>query len=144
MKLKLRKHPNNRLWWLFCKCQYRLARVVWKFCSIAYSLFKFYLFVFFLHCNFSIGQKDCMVEKNNKYGNHSDEVGFVFLLCNYHYVIPLTFFSLHSEYRKVASSIPVYYSILSHFLGATNWDVLLTKTCYYSLVYCHVQQSIKS
>ena len=24
-----------------------------------------------------------MVEKNNKYGNHSDEVGFVFLLCNY-------------------------------------------------------------
>ena len=40
-------------------------------------------------------------------------------------------------YRKVASSIPVYYSILNHFWGATNWDVLLTETCYY----CLVQQS---
>ena len=44
-----------------------------------------------------------------------------------------------NRYRKVASSIPVYYSILNHFWGATNWDVLLTETCYY----CHVQQSIK-
>ena len=42
-------------------------------------------------------------------------------------------------YRKVASSIPVYYSIFDYFWGATNQDVLLSETCYY----CHVQQSIK-
>ena len=29
------------------------------------------------------------------------------------------------EYRKVASSRPVYYSIFDHFWGATNQDVLL-------------------
>ena len=43
------------------------------------------------------------------------------------------------EYRKVASSRPVYYSIFNYFWGATNWDVLLTETCYYSFL----QQSIK-
>ena len=43
------------------------------------------------------------------------------------------------NYRKVASSIPVYYSIFDHFWGATNQDVLLTETCYY----CYVQKSIK-
>ena len=42
-------------------------------------------------------------------------------------------------YRKVASSRPVYYSIFDYFLVATNWDVLLTETCYYY----HVHQSIK-
>ena len=42
-------------------------------------------------------------------------------------------------YRKVASSIPVYYSIFYYFWGATNWDVLLTETCHYY----HVQQSIR-
>ena len=44
-----------------------------------------------------------------------------------------------TTYRKVASSRPVYYSIFDYFLGATNWDVLLTETCHYY----HVQQSIK-
>ena len=34
---------------------------------------------------------------------------------------------------------PVYYSIFNHFWGATNWDVLLTETCYNY----HVQKSIK-
>ena len=29
-------------------------------------------------------------------------------------------FLLHSRYRKVASSIPVYYSIFNQFWGATN------------------------
>ena len=43
------------------------------------------------------------------------------------------------NYRKVASSRPVYYSIFDHFWGATNQDVLLTETCYY----CYVQKSIK-
>ena len=40
-------------------------------------------------------------------------------------------------YHKVANSRPVYYSILNHFWGAINWDVLLNETCYY----CRVQQS---
>jgi hypothetical protein len=44
--------------------------------------------------------------------------------------------SLH-KYRKVASSRPVYYSIFDHFGGATNWDVLLTETCYYCLYSNH-------
>ena len=44
-----------------------------------------------------------------------------------------------TDYRKVASSRPVYYSIFDYFWGATKWDVLLTETCYYSLL----QQSIK-
>ena len=35
-----------------------------------------------------------------------------------------------SEYRKVASSRPVYYSIFEHFWDATNWDVLLSKGYY--------------
>ena len=43
------------------------------------------------------------------------------------------------KYRKVASSIPVYYSIFNYFWGTTNWDVLLTETCYYFFL----QQSIK-
>ena len=42
-------------------------------------------------------------------------------------------------YRKVAISIPVYYSIFDHFWGATNQDVLLIEMCYY----CYVQKSIK-
>ena len=46
---------------------------------------------------------------------------------------------LHFTYRKVGSSRLVYYSIFNHFWGATNWDVLLTETCYYY----HVQKSIK-
>ena len=33
-------------------------------------------------------------------------------------------------YLKVTSSRPVYYSIFDHFLGATNWDVLLTEGYY--------------
>ena len=52
----------------------------------------------------------------------------------YYYVVS----KIH-EYRKVASNIPVYYSIFDYFWGATNWNVLLTETCYYY----HVQQSIK-
>ena len=44
------------------------------------------------------------------------------------------------KYRKVASSRPVYYSIFGYFWSATNWDVLLTEMCYYSLL----QQSIIS
>ena len=51
----------------------------------------------------------------------------------------IQFSNKQSIYRKVASSRPVYYSIFDYFWGATNWDVLLTKTCYYY----HVQQSIK-
>ena len=47
--------------------------------------------------------------------------------------------NLATTYRKVASSILVYYSIFDHFWGATNWDVLLTETCYYY----HLQQSMK-
>ena len=48
-----------------------------------------------------------------------------------------TFFNhnIYITYRKVASSIPVYYSILDNFWGAANWDVLLTETCYYSIVF---------
>ena len=42
------------------------------------------------------------------------------------------------NYRKVASSRPVYYSIFDHFWGATNQDVLLSKTCYY----CHVNHRV--
>ena len=38
------------------------------------------------------------------------------------------------RYRKVTSSRPVYYSIFDYFWGATNWDVLLTETCYYCLL----------
>ena len=45
----------------------------------------------------------------------------------------------HFQYRKVASSRPVYYSIFYLFWGATNQDVLLTETCYY----CYIQKSIK-
>ena len=41
---------------------------------------------------------------------------------------------LVTTYRKVASSRPVYYSIFDYFWGATNWDVLLTETCYYCLL----------
>ena len=44
-----------------------------------------------------------------------------------------------NDYRKVASSRPVYYSIFYLFWGATNQDVLLTETCYY----CYIQKSIK-
>ena len=43
------------------------------------------------------------------------------------------------DYRKVASSRPVYYSFFDNFWGATNQDVLLTETCYY----CYVQKSMK-
>ena len=39
------------------------------------------------------------------------------------------------DYRKVASSRPVYYSIFELFWGATNWDVLLTETCSCSQLY---------
>ena len=41
----------------------------------------------------------------------------------------------YNIYCKVASCIPVYYSIFDHILGATNQDMLLSKTCYY----CYVQ-----
>ena len=51
----------------------------------------------------------------------------------------MTEFLIEIDYRKVASSRLVYYSIFDHFWGATNQDVLLSETCYY----CHVQQSIK-
>ena len=45
--------------------------------------------------------------------------------------------SFSLNYRKVASSRPVYYSIFDHFWGATNQEVLLSETCYY----CYVHQS---
>ena len=50
------------------------------------------------------------------------------------YFVLITF-----AYRKVASSLPVYYSIFDLFWGATNQDVLLTEMCYYF----YIQKSIK-
>ena len=41
--------------------------------------------------------------------------------------IILSYYITYINYRKVASNKPVYYSILNHFWGATNRDVLKVK-----------------
>ena len=69
-------------------------------------------------------QKNAKLKRQGQEAVEIAGVRILFLICNY---------------RKVASSRPVYYSIFDHFWGATNQDVLLTEMCYY----CYVQKPIK-
>ena len=80
-------------------------------------------------------QTNCIHELFCSYNRYSSDPNSInFYICALVWNLYIFINMEKYKYRKVASSIPVYYSIFNNFGDATNWDVLLTETCYYSLL----------